>query len=132
MTDTQTLARDSAEVTLPKAPSRPLSSAVGARFFKACEQIKVGTLHVTAPDGQRRHFGSGSPEVHFHIHDWSAIAAVAARGDIGLGEAYINGLWDCPDIDAMTQLALLNEDAFSGHLHAVSYTHLTLPTSDVV
>jgi len=117
MTDTQTLARDSAEITLPKAPSRPLSSAVGARFFKACEQIKVGTLHVTAPDGQRRHFGSGLPEVHFHIHDWAAIAAVAARGDIGLGEAYINGLWDCPDIDAMTQLALLNEDAFSGHLH---------------
>ena len=78
MTDTQTLARDSAEGTLPKAPSRPLGSAVGARFFKACEQIKVGTMHVTAPDGQRRHFGSGSPEVHFHIHDWSAIAAVAA------------------------------------------------------
>ena len=50
MTDTQTLARDSAEVTLPKAPSRPLGSTVGARFFKACEQIKVGT---TACDGTR-------------------------------------------------------------------------------
>jgi cyclopropane-fatty-acyl-phospholipid synthase len=117
MTDTPSLAREPAAMPMPKRASRPLSAAVGARFFKACEQISVGTLHVTDPDGQRRRFGAGQPEVHFHIHDWAAIAAVAARGDIGLGEAYINGLWDSPDIDALTQLALLNEDAFSGHLH---------------
>ncbi|MGZ0188084.1 MAG: class I SAM-dependent methyltransferase [Alphaproteobacteria bacterium] len=117
MTDTQSLARDTADLTMPGTPARSLSSAVSARFFKACAQIKVGTLHVIAPDGQLRHFGAGSPEAHFHIHDWSAIAAVVARGDIGLGEAYINGLWDSPSIDLLTQLALLNEDAFSGHLH---------------
>lgn len=117
MTDTHTLTRDAADMPMPKAASRSLGSAVGARFFAACERISVGTLYVTAPNGERRRFGSGTPEAHFHIHDWSAIAAVAARGDIGLGEAYINGLWDSPDIDAMTQLALLNEHAFSGHLH---------------
>ena len=117
MTDTQTVVRDPACITMPKVPLRPLSYAAGERFFRACEKITVGTLHVTSPDGQRRHFGVGPPEAHFHIHDWSAIAAVAARGDIGLGEAYISGLWDSPDIDVLTQMALLNEDAFSGHLH---------------
>ncbi len=80
--------------------------------------MERGSLRIVAPDKQLYTFGDGGePAAELQINDWSAIAAFAARGDIGLGEAYIDGLWDTPSIDKLTQLAFANEDAFAGHLH---------------
>ena len=117
MTDTITAARPVAMDAPPAAASDRLGNEVARRFLSACEGVAHGSLTVITPEGHRHRFGTGRPEAEMEIHDWSAIAAFAARGDIGLGEAYIDGLWDSPDIDALTQLAFANEDAFAGHLH---------------
>ncbi len=96
-----------------------LDQQVARRFLAACEQVDTGRLTVVSPDGSRQHFGGNTPgpEAEIQIRDWAAIAAMAARGDIGLGEAYIDGLWESPDLAALTRLAFANEHAFAGHLH---------------
>jgi cyclopropane-fatty-acyl-phospholipid synthase len=95
-----------------------LTNVVARRFLEACGHIDRGSLCVISPDGQRHWFGgTGGDQVELHIRDWGAITALAARGDIGLGETYIEGLWNCSDIAALTRLALRNEDALGGHLH---------------
>lgn len=115
---------DTITATRPVTMSSPLATGnyrlgneVARRFLSACEGVEQGCLTITTPEGYRHRFGTGRPVAEMQINDWSAIAAFAARGDIGLGEAYIDGLWDSPDIDALTQLAFANEDAFAGHLH---------------
>lgn len=98
---------------------RGIESQVAKQFLAACEQIRFGTGYVTTPDGSTRVFRGTEPgpTADIHIRDWAAVAAFAARGDIGLGEAYIEGLWDTSNIDAMAQLAFINEEAFAGHLN---------------
>ena len=117
MTDTVTAARPESTAYQPNEGTYSLNNQVARRFLAACERVEVGHLTVITPEGNRHHFGTGTAKAEIQIHDWSAIAAFAARGDIGLGEAYIEGQWDSPDIDALTRLAFANENAFSGHLH---------------
>lgn len=117
MTDTINATRQ-VPMTPPLAATRHgLGNEVARRFLSTCEGVAQGSLTIITPEGHCHRFGTGRPEAEMQINDWSAIAAFAARGDIGLGEAYIDGLWDSPDIDALTQLAFANEDAFAGHLH---------------
>ncbi len=117
MTDTVTAARPAVGQPPRQARPRSLESQVARRFLATCERVERGHLTVITPHGHRHRFGTGHPDAEIQIHDWGAVAALAARGDIGLGEAYIQGLWDSPDIDALTRLAFANEDVFDGHLH---------------
>lgn len=97
---------------------RSVGNSVGRRFLATCEGITNGTLHVVTPDGYRHTFGNaGGAEAELEIKDWGAITALAARGDIGLGEAYIHGLWNSPSIENLTKIAFANEDALSSHLN---------------
>ncbi len=117
MTETITATRPVAMNAPLTAGNYSLGNEVARRFLSACEGVERGSLIIITPEGHRHRFGTGRPEAEMQINDWSAIAAFAARGDIGLGEAYIDGLWDSPDIDALTQSAFANEDAFAEHLH---------------
>lgn len=89
-----------------------LSKRVKQDFLDRCAQISVGSLTLKTPEGEVLRFGQGAPEAEMQIRDWAVVTALAARGDIGLGETYVAGLWDSPDIDTLIQLALLNMDAF--------------------
>ena len=89
-----------------------LEKRIRHQFLDACEKIRVGSLFLTTPEGTRHRFGEGEPVAELHLHDWSAIVASAARGDIGFGEAYIAGLWDTPSIEDLTVVAIENYDAF--------------------
>ena len=77
-------------------------------FLDACASIETGRLRLTTPDGARHEFGGSGPEAELHLRDWSTASAIAARGDIGFGEAYMSGLWDTPDVEAVATLALTN------------------------
>jgi cyclopropane-fatty-acyl-phospholipid synthase len=88
-----------------------LTNRVKRDFLDSCARISKGSLRLRTPEGETHDFGRGAPEAVLELHDWAAVTAAAARGDIGFGEAYVEGLWDTPDIDALTQVALLNLDA---------------------
>lgn len=79
-------------------------------FLESCAGIRWGSVTIKTPDGELHHFGAGEPHAEMDIHDWSVISAMAARGDIGLGEAYVAGLWDTPSIETFTTVAIRNMD----------------------
>lgn len=85
-----------------------LTSVAKQRFFKLCDQIQTGTLSLRSPEGERMTFGEGQPMGELIIHDWNMLIAIAQRGDIGLGESYVDGLWDSPDVEALLRVLLAN------------------------
>ncbi|WP_300550091.1 cyclopropane-fatty-acyl-phospholipid synthase family protein [Roseovarius sp.] len=95
-----------------------LTKRVEQDFLSTCERIEHGALRLRTPDGLIHDFGSGSPQAEMQINDWSMVPAIAARGDIGLGETYVAGLWDTPSIEDLTQVALQNLEHFSGYAYA--------------
>lgn len=89
-----------------------LTDAVKHSFLSSCEKITQGRLHLKTPDGQTYAFGTSGPQADMAIHDWSVIPAMAARGDVGLGETYVAGLWDSSSIETLVSVALRNLDTF--------------------
>ncbi|MDE3080268.1 MAG: class I SAM-dependent methyltransferase, partial [Paracoccaceae bacterium] len=64
-----------------------VSNRLKRAFLQSCETLTEGRLRLITPEGTRHDFGSQGREAELHLHDWSVAAAVAARGDIGFGEA---------------------------------------------
>ncbi|MFC2967600.1 class I SAM-dependent methyltransferase [Acidimangrovimonas pyrenivorans] len=79
-------------------------------FLDACAGLSRGRLRLITPEGARHDFGDAGPEAELKLHDWSVASAVAARGDIGLGEAYVAGLWDSSSVEDVATVALRNLD----------------------
>ncbi|MDB6177194.1 cyclopropane-fatty-acyl-phospholipid synthase [Paracoccus sp. Z330] len=88
-------------------------------FLSTVAAIRRGRLTLTTPDGAIRVFGTGDrgPDADFVLHDWRAIPAIAAKGDIGLAEAYRDGWCDTSDLEALLRLALLNEDVLDRYIY---------------
>ncbi len=95
-----------------------ITNRVKRDFLDTCAQITTGSLRIRTPEGEVHDFGAGLPAAEMQIHDWSTVTACAARGDIGLGETYVAGLWDTPSISDLTEVALRNLDQFSGYAYA--------------
>ena len=78
-------------------------------LFKLCSKIEHGTLTVKTPDGDIQHFGDGLPKAEVSIHDWAMLDAVLQRGDIGLGESYVEGFWDSPNVEDFLTILINNQ-----------------------
>jgi len=95
-----------------------LSNRVKHDFLETCAQIKTGSLRLRTPEGEVYDFGRGSPAAEVQIFDWSVVTAIAARGDIGMGETYVAGLWETPSLIDLTVVALKNLEQFRGYAYA--------------
>jgi cyclopropane-fatty-acyl-phospholipid synthase len=74
--------------------------------FALLRRIESGQLTVVE-DGRRTVFGGGSPQATVIVRSprlWPAVA----RGGKGLGEAYVAGRWDSPDLTAVFEVAARN------------------------
>jgi cyclopropane-fatty-acyl-phospholipid synthase len=80
-------------------------------IFDLLENLRGGLLEIRLPDGSSALFGDGEHGVTMHVRDESVFGRVLARGDIGLAEAYLDGLWDSPDITGLLTLLARNRDA---------------------
>ncbi|QOL82262.1 SAM-dependent methyltransferase [Pseudooceanicola spongiae] len=107
-----------------------LTNRLKSEFLKSCEVIETGRLRLITPEGDVHTFGHSGIEAEMKINDWSAISAALARGDVGLGEAYIEGLWDTPSIEALTILALKNLDQFRKYAYASPWQSFKFRTID--
>ncbi|SNT68604.1 SAM-dependent methyltransferase [Paracoccus seriniphilus] len=96
-----------------------LNRRLAKEFLTTVAGIRRGKLTLTTPDGQLRHFGGqeNGPEADFILHDWRTIPALAAKGDIGLAEAYRDGWCDTSDLEALLRLALMNEDVLDRYIY---------------
>jgi cyclopropane-fatty-acyl-phospholipid synthase len=92
------------------------SSLIERKWREASSNLKFGTLDFTTPTGEVMTVKGAQPGPHgnFKIHDWDVLRQTAARGDIGLGEAYIDGQWETDDVETLIALFLVNMDSFEG------------------
>ncbi len=80
--------------------------------FALIRRLEVGSISFTLPDG-RTFIARGQkpgPAGHFDVHDGRLFARMVREGDLGFLEAYLDGWWDTPDLQALMDVALLNND----------------------
>jgi cyclopropane-fatty-acyl-phospholipid synthase len=79
-------------------------------ILRAMKKITHGTLTLILPDRKPIRFGQDiSPNVTLHIYEYKFFTALVKKGEIGLGESYMKGLWDTDDLTACLRLLLANK-----------------------
>lgn len=75
-------------------------------------RIACGTLTVEFPDGQSLHVKGSKPgpNATMAIRSPKFVWQVISGGKLGLARAFIDNNWDSPDIGAVLELGILNED----------------------
>lgn len=104
--DTTVIARpDDAE--LRKAPA-----AFRAVLKIASDNWRVGRLIFVLPSGREVRIDGCEPGplAKLEIHDFRFLKRVLAGGDIGLGEGFMAGEWDTPDLSALLEAFTANLD----------------------
>jgi cyclopropane-fatty-acyl-phospholipid synthase len=78
----------------------------------ALGRTRFGELTLVTPDGASRTFAGREPGEHgtMRLKDWGAVDAILKRGDIGLGESYMAGQWESPDLKAFLTFCQRNRD----------------------
>lgn len=107
-------------------------SFIEKRWYDVLTRLDCGTLEFVAPNGETR-IAKGArpgPSAKFVLHDWSVLSHVRQRGDIALGEDYVDGAWETDDIDRLIQLFLLNMDVLAAHAHGGFFNRMALVISD--
>ncbi|MFY0681617.1 MAG: class I SAM-dependent methyltransferase [Thalassovita sp.] len=94
------------------------NKALKSQFLETCEKLHSGRLTLRTPDGARYQFGTDGPEADMRLNDWGAVTAMAAHGQVGLGEGYVQGLWETESIESLMAVAMLNRDQLGGYDHA--------------
>jgi cyclopropane-fatty-acyl-phospholipid synthase len=94
-----------------KSPARFLASQAAKRvILRAASVMREGELTAVLPGGKRRVFGTvgSTPAATLRIHDDEFFSRVLLHGEIGVGEAYVDGLWDSDDLVALMELGVEN------------------------
>ena len=80
--------------------------------IKFLSKMEKGTLYLTLPDGEQITMGNGEGSISASIvvNCDEFYKRVILFGDIGFGEAYVDGLWDTDNITNVINWVLLNID----------------------
>ena len=104
---------------LPSRAALPIDSLLtqvaGRIALSAASRLKIGMLAVRLPDGSQRIFGERDSELRgeMHIHDLEALRRLLIGGEVGGGEAYVDGLWSSPNLVELISLAVANRHALA-------------------
>ncbi|MGB3280221.1 MAG: cyclopropane-fatty-acyl-phospholipid synthase family protein [Pseudorhodobacter sp.] len=109
-----------------------LTKRVKRDFLDSCQGIRTGSLRLRTPEGEIYDFGSGGTQAELQLNDWSVVTAVAARGDVGLGETYVAGLWDTPSIVDLGSVALENFDHLDTYVYGNFWNRLKMRMVDTI
>ncbi|RVT84143.1 class I SAM-dependent methyltransferase [Rhodobacteraceae bacterium CCMM004] len=88
-----------------------------AQVYDVTRQMEGGRLDFVLPDGRRfRAEGAGpGPAAELHIRNPDLFARLIREGDLGFCEAYLDGWWSTPDLQAfMDLLHLGGDDVYDG------------------
>lgn len=79
-------------------------------ILKFLSKMDKGTLHLTLPHGEQIAIGTGEGNISANIvvNDEDFYKRLILFGDIGFGEAYVDGLWDTNNITNVIKWVLLN------------------------
>lgn len=108
------------------------NKALKSEFLSTCERLQDGQLILRTPEGETHRFGTVGPEAEIQINDWATVSALAAHGQVGLGEAYVQGLWDSPSIEGLLSLAMRNRDHLASYDQASPFNRFKFRLVDTV
>lgn len=94
------------------AVKAPVPGLAAKLLFGALAPMRLGRLEMTLPGGAVRVFGEGAEtSARVVVRDAAFFKKCLLHGDIGFAEAYIDGDWDTPDLEAVFSWFILNADA---------------------
>ena len=110
------LAPAALELSLPDRAS-VLASLARRLLFAQLQKIEHGELVFVEP-GQQRHFGRCTArfdhKVTVYVDHPQMYADTVFGGTVGVGEAYIRGLWRCDDLTNLVRLFVINREVMNG------------------
>jgi cyclopropane-fatty-acyl-phospholipid synthase len=87
--------------------------------------LQSGTLEVSLPEGKTVICGGETgPQACIHFHSYEALDRIVSHGDIGLGETYMEGLWDTDDLKSLMRIIADNYDTLKASAGSVLYKKL--------
>ena len=94
--------------------------------FSIVGQIDTGALVFVMPDGKtyRAEGSKPGPEGIIQVRDPRLFWRMIRDGELGFAEAYMDGWWDTPDLQAVLDTALLNNDCVARSFAGKSLTRL--------
>jgi cyclopropane-fatty-acyl-phospholipid synthase len=104
---------------VPLLPRRLVGRTIGGAAVRVAlagaARIRVGQLSVRLPDGSTHRFGDDSSgmRAELRLHDASALRGLLLGGEVGMGDAYMDGAWSSPDLVALIELAVANREALA-------------------
>ena len=95
-----------------------LSKRITDHFLSSLDRLEYGSFELVTPDGKLRSFEGKKPGPlgKLHLHEWSVLSNMAAKGDIGLAEDYRAGLWETGNLEDLLTLGLQNEQIISRYM----------------
>lgn len=109
---------------------KPISGRTGRQPFWArlicgwADRIAAGQLTIRFPNGHT-HFAQGArhgPSASINVRTAMLVWKLAIGGSLGFARAYLDGDWDSPDLGAVLQLGIANEEAFATFLSVPGLT----------
>lgn len=100
----------SGTLTIRTAPATTWERICERFVTRLFERLETGSLAVRFPDGTTRSFGGQRAGVgaSMDIRQPSFFARLVRDGEIGLGDAYMLGEWDTPDVASVISLFIEN------------------------
>jgi cyclopropane-fatty-acyl-phospholipid synthase len=99
------------ENILQNSPLAPPRQRLARLAFRFASVIRSGAINLVLPDGTHRRIAAPQPgpEATIVLRSLQAIRRLVTGGTVGWAEAYIDGLWDSPDVRTVMALAAENE-----------------------
>ncbi|MGB3148796.1 MAG: cyclopropane-fatty-acyl-phospholipid synthase family protein [Paracoccaceae bacterium] len=83
-----------------------------AQVFRIAQSLNNGRLDFVLKDGRRFRANGANPGpvAELHVHDDDVFARLVREGDLGFSEAYLEGGWSTPDLQAFMDLVHADND----------------------
>ncbi|MEN6543157.1 cyclopropane-fatty-acyl-phospholipid synthase family protein [Parvibaculum sp.] len=94
--------------------------------FRMLLHLQRGSLTVVLPDGRRLRFAGRElgKDAVMEIRDFGLARRFFAAGDLGAAEAFLDGMWDSPNIASFLELFACNRDALRERLYGLALMRL--------
>ncbi|MGB0744949.1 MAG: class I SAM-dependent methyltransferase, partial [Opitutales bacterium] len=81
-------------------------------FTKVLKGVRGGSIRMNFPSGASALVGDTSyPLLELNVHKPAFFKKVFAGGSVGLGESYVDGDWDTPDLTGLLSLLAKNQSS---------------------
>jgi cyclopropane-fatty-acyl-phospholipid synthase len=89
-----------------------------AQAFQTAQKVQFGRLDMKLEDGRvfRAEGAKPGPVAEFTVHNDDLFARLVREGDLGFCDAYLDGWWSTPDLQAFMDLVHAdNDDVYDGY-----------------